>query len=97
MLGEHNELKNRFTHIRYTEKIAAKPHKSHSKITVNLTKVQQGILEAIDKDKNISQTELAQKLSLTRETINRNMKKLKDQGIIKRVGADKNGHWEVLR
>ena len=70
---------------------------NHSKITVNLTKVQQGILEAIDKDKNISQTELAQKLSLTRETINRNMKKLKDQGIIKRVGADKNGHWEVLK
>ena len=97
LLGEHNELKNRFTHIRYIEKITAKPYKNHSKITVNLTKVQQGILEAIDKDKNISQTELAQKLSLTRETINRNMKKLKYQGLIKRVGADKNGYWEVLR
>lgn len=97
LLGEHNELKNRFTHIHYTKKIAAKSQKHHNKITVNLTKVQQSILEAIDKDKNISQTELAQKLSLARETINRNMKKLQEQGIIKRIGAKKNGHWEVLR
>ena len=96
LLGEHNELKNRFTHIRYSEKNIVKPHKSHSKVTVNLTKVQQDILKAIAKDNNISQNELAQKLSLARETINRNMKKLKEQGIIERVGADKNGHWEIL-
>ena len=95
-MGEHNELKNRFTHIRYSEKNIVKPHKSHSKVTVNLTKVQQDILKAIAKDNNISQNELAQKLSLARETINRNMKKLKDQGIIKHVGADKNGYWEIL-
>lgn len=95
LLGERNELKNRFTHIRYTEKITEKSHKSHSKITVNLTRVQQNILEAIAEDNSISQTELAQKLSLARETINRNMKKLKDMGLIKRVGAKKNGHWDI--
>ncbi|MBO7430902.1 MAG: winged helix-turn-helix transcriptional regulator [Spirochaetia bacterium] len=95
LFGEGNELKNRFTHIRYTEKITEKSHKSHSKITVNLTRVQQNILEAIAEDNSISQNELAQKLSLARETINRNMKKLKDMGLIKRVGAKKNGHWDI--
>ncbi|MBO4728918.1 MAG: winged helix-turn-helix domain-containing protein, partial [Spirochaetaceae bacterium] len=47
-------------------------------------------------NKYISQTDLAAQLSITRETINRNMKKLQNQGIIRRIGADKNGHWEIL-
>ena len=115
LLGEHNELKNRFCHIRYdeylkantensdkrdaakiTQKINVKSHENHSKITVNLTQVQEKILEAVKENKYVSQTELATQLAITRETINRNMKKLREQGIIKRVGADKNGHWEIV-
>ena len=99
LLGEHNELKNRYTHIRYDEYLKVnneKSHKSHSKITVNLTQLQHGILEEIQKNRYVSQTELATILSITRETVNRNMKKLQEQNIIRRVGADKNGHWEVI-
>ena len=107
LLGEHNELKNRYTHIRYDEymkthaesvgtKDNVKSHESHSKITESLTQIQQKILEEISKNKYISQTDLAAQLSITRETINRNMKKLQNQGIIRRIGADKNGHWEIL-
>ena len=44
------------------------------------------------KDMGKSHQEIANELSLARETVNRNMKKLQEQGIIKRVGADKNGH-----
>ena len=107
ILGENNELKNRYTHIDYDEymkkmsvkdtgKITEKSHKSHSKVTVNLTEVQQNIVNAIKQNQFVSQTEIAKELSLARETVNRNMKKLQEQGIIKRVGADKNGHWEVI-
>lgn len=93
LLGEHNELKNRFTHIRYK----AEAHKNHNKVTLNLTNTQQIILEAVSHNKFISQIEIAEQYSLARETINRNMKKLQEQGIIKRVGAKKNGHWVVLK
>ena len=107
LLGENNELKNRYTHIDYDEymkkmsvkdtgKITEKSHKSHSKVTVNLTEVQQNIVNAIKQNQFVSQTEIAKELSLARETVNRNMKKLQEQGIIKRIGADKNGHWEVI-
>lgn len=118
MLGENNDLKNRYTHIEYddymkkrgetnkasvqsttkndTEKITAKSHESHSKVTVNLTEVQQYIIATIKQNQFVSQTEIAKALSLARETVNRNMKKLQEQGLIKRVGADKNGHWEVV-
>ena len=107
LLGENNELKNRYTHIDYDEymkkmsvkdtgKITEKSHKSHSKVTVNLTEVQQNIVNAIKQNQFVSQTEIAKELSLARETVNRNMKKLQEKGIIKRIGADKNGHWEVI-
>ena len=118
MLGENNDLKNRYTHIEYddymkklgetnkasvqsttkndTEKITVKSHESHSKVTVNLTELQQNIIATIKQNQFVSQTEIAKELSLARETVNRNMKKLQEQGLIKRVGADKNGHWEVV-
>jgi len=114
LLGENNELKNRYTHIDYEEYIkkfgenkksseknqpindTQKSHESHSKVTVNLTVVQQDIITAIKQNQFVSQTEIAKELSLARETVNRNMKKLQEEGIIKRVGADKNGRWEVI-
>ncbi len=100
ILGENNELKNRYTHIDYDEcmkKITQKSHETHTKVTVSLTEVQQNIITAIKQNQFISQTEIANELSLARETVNRNMKKLQEQGIIKRVGADKNGYWEILK
>ncbi|HBB13083.1 MAG TPA: hypothetical protein DCZ76_02275 [Treponema sp.] len=73
-----------------------KSHESHSKVTVNLTVVQQDIITAIKQNQFVSQTEIAKELSLARETVNRNMKKMQEQGIIQRIGADKNGHWKVI-
>ena len=100
LLGENNELKNRYTHIDYDEymkkmaengtaRITQKSHKSHSKVTVILTAVQQNIIAALKQNQFVSQTEIANELSLARETVNRNMKRLQEQGIIKRVGARK--------
>ncbi len=108
LLGENKEFKNRYTHIDYDEymkkmfvidtaKITQKSHESHSKVTENLTEVQQKIITAINQNQFISQTEIVNELSLARETVNRNMKKLQEQGLIKRVGADNNGHWEILK
>ena len=73
LLGENNELKNRYTHIDYDEymkkmsvkdtgKITEKSHKSHSKVTVNLTEVQQNIVNAIKQNQFVSQTEIAKEL-----------------------------------
>ena len=33
---------------------------------------------------------------LTREGLNWNIRKLKDEGLIRRVGPAKGGHWEVI-
>ena len=39
---------------------------------------------------------MASTLSLSEKTIEKHLKKLKEQGIIRRVGPDKGGHWEII-
>ena len=107
LFGGHNELKNRYTHIDYDEyvknnsvpkpeEVTVKSLENHSNKISDITQNQQKILNIIRENPFISQKELAQKLSIARETVNRNMKQLQEQNIIRRVGADKNGHWEIV-
>lgn len=63
---------------------------------VKLTKNQKKIIEAIQQNPFITQEELSKIVGITIANINLNMKKLQQDGIIKRIGADKNGKWEVL-
>ena len=65
-------------------------------ITVKLTQTQKDILNLIKENPHITQNEIASKLNIARETVNRNMKKLQEKNIIQRIGADKNGSWKIL-
>jgi len=55
------------------------------------------ILALIKENPNITQKELAAKTGLTRRGVEWNLKKLKDDGVIERVGSDKSGHWEIIK
>ena len=134
LLGEHNELKNRFLHIRAKDFLEIKENDknvtaNYGKVTANnendtrnvkkvsvndknvtrnvtvnsenisvkLTQTQKDILNLIKENPCITQNEIASKLNIARETVNRNMKKLQQEKIIQRLGADKNGSWKILR
>lgn len=141
LLGEYNELKNRFLHIRAKDFLEIKKNDknvtvNYGKVTVNnendtrnvkkvsvndknvtrnvtvnsenisvnnknitvkLTQTQKDILNLIKENPCITQNEIASKLNIARETVNRNMKKLQQEKIIQRLGADKNGSWKILR
>ena len=141
LLGEHNELKIRFLHIRAKDFLEIKENDknvtanygkvtannendtrnvkkvsvndknvtrnvtvnsenisvNNKNITVKLTKTQKDILNLIKENPCITQNEIASKLNIARETVNRNMKKLQQEKIIQRLGADKNGSWKILR
>lgn len=141
LLGEHNELKNRFLHIRAKDFLEIKENDknvtanygkvtannendtrnvkkvsvndknvtrnvtvnsenisvNNKNITVKLMQTQKDILNLIKENPCITQNEIASKLNIARETVNRNMKKLQQEKIIQRLGADKNGSWKILR
>lgn len=65
------------------------------KVTVKVTVNQKKIIEAIKNNPYITQEELAEIVGIARKNIVANMKKLQTNGLIKRVGADKNGYWQI--
>ena len=51
---------------------------------------------ALAKNPAASRKELAETLGMTEDRVKWNINKLRDQGAIRRVGADKGGHWEII-
>ena len=96
LMGEHNELKNRYCHIKYSKQAEKKvTQKVTVNVTVKFTANQKKILEEIKKNQFVTQEKLAEIIGITRKSINENMKKLQSMNIIERVGADKNGYWKI--
>ena len=56
---------------------------------------QEKILSLIKKNPSITQEQLAVELGITRDGVAYNMKKLKEQGKIGRIGSTKNGTWII--
>ncbi len=67
------------------------------KDTVKLTQNQGKIIEEMRKNPNIIIVELAKLININERNIKNNILKLKEKRIIKRIGSDKCGHWEVLK
>lgn len=59
-------------------------------------KTTQRILEQMKANPYVSREELAEICGLTSDGIKYNIRKLREKGIIKRIGPDKGGHWEVI-
>jgi len=74
-------------------------YKEKRNVTDNVTDnvTENNILNIIATNNNITTSELAEKLKLTRRTIARYINKLKDKGVLKRIGPDKGGYWEIIK
>ena len=58
-------------------------------------KSSQKIISLMAVKPSISTQEIADELGISRRAISKQITKLRDQGIIQRIGPDKGGHWEV--
>ena len=80
-----------------TEKVTENVVETTQKTTRKTTrKTTQKIIELIRNYPEITKEELAEKCGVTSDGIKWQLKKLKSQGIIRRVGPDKGGHWEII-
>ena len=66
------------------------------KATIKATKVQERILEKIQGNPHIIQSELAELLGIHRVSVAENTSKLQKMGVLKRVGGKRNGYWEIV-
>ena len=65
--------------------------------TENLCKIQIKIIKEIEKNKTITQKNIANNLKVSRQTISTNIKKLKELRYIERIGSDRKGYWKILK
>ncbi len=54
------------------------------------------ILNAIAEDSKIIQKNIALKTGLSTRTVSREIRELRDAGVIRRVGSDRAGYWEIV-
>ncbi len=54
------------------------------------------ILHLIKLNPKVTRQELSTKIGLSVRGIEWNLKKMKENGLLKRVGSTKNGYWEVI-
>ena len=54
------------------------------------------ILEHIQNNPQSTLVELAKQTGYSRSWVAKTMKRLQEQGIIKRIGSDKSGYWEIV-
>ena len=103
LLGETNELKNRYLHICWqSEKPqndvseALKPQNDVSSVMPeDLSLKETAVLKSIMADNSISIARLAETIGLSTSTIDRVIKSLKDKQILSRTGSTKHVKWIV--
>ena len=68
-----------------------------NEMITNMESTQDKILYLIRENPRITQTMMSNELGFARSTISSNLQKLKEKGIIERIGSDRNGYWKVLK
>ena len=91
LIGETVELRNRELHIEF------KSHLEIENISGTVNGTVNGTVKFIQANPNITLEELAVAIGKSRRTVARQIKQLQEDGVIRRVGSDKTGYWEIVR
>lgn len=103
ILGENNELKNRYTHIDYdlfARKFGDNIESSEKKFGDNeksSKKTSDIILSMLKENPKLSAKKLSESIGITSRAVEKQLANLVQKGIIKREGSPKGGHWEILK
>jgi predicted HTH transcriptional regulator len=83
----------------YFVEVSYKQQKTESKVIVVSDPVNERVnrvLQMLGQNKYSTREQLADASNVSVETIKRDLRKLREQGRLKRIGSDKTGYWEVL-
>ena len=71
--------------------------KTVEKTVEKTTRTVEKILEILSNTPSITVREMSEILGLSRRGVEEQIKSLKQKGVIRRIGPDKGGHWEVIK
>lgn len=85
----HKDIINETEHISITDKVT-------EKVIEKVTEEERQVTDLLRKDSGYTTTMLAEMLGISRKTVSKRLKSLKDKGIIERVGSDRKGYWKLF-
>ena len=91
ILGEKNELKNRYCHILWKEEAGNDPKDDPKELTERQTL----ILNLVKENNRITIQEMTQKAKVSEKTIKRDIRHLQDLNLLTRTNGRKSGYWQV--
>ena len=94
LLGEDNELKNRYLHISHLFDENAEINAGIN-AEIKISEKQKKIILMLKENPYCTIKEISDKLDVNHSTVERNIKKLRENGIVGRVGSRKDGKWIV--
>ena len=96
ILGEHNELRNRYLHVDYPAQSDTSSISKGQNVTLNVTLEELAVLRLLKANPKAKQTEIAVKIGKSDRTVKRIMDSLKEKGHIARRNGKRDCWWEVL-
>lgn len=60
-------------------------------------KTPQKLLDLITQDPSVTRQTLAEALGITPDGVKYHLRKLQEEGCLRRIGPDKGGHWEIVK
>lgn len=96
LLGESNELRNRYCHIKYNEKVAINTPKSSDK-TATKEKSSDIILNYLKENDSINNSTAREITGLTAPAVRKIFKKLETEGLIVGTGENKNRTYSLKK
>jgi len=81
----------------YKKSLQGDAPESSQKKEKSSQKSSQKILQLLSADGSITTQQLADRLGVSRRAIAKQIRNLQEQGLLKRVGPDNGGHWEVIK
>lgn len=98
LLGEQHLLKKRYQHIDWKQVASSfGTEKSSEKKHVGTEKSSEKILRIMAEQPTITTAILAKEIGISTRAVDKQIAKLKALGQLQRVGADRGGHWEVIK
>lgn len=73
--------------------------KSREKLTENREKTIKGrekIIVLLSQDNSLSAAALAKRIGITPKAVEKHIARMKAEGILKRIGPDKGGYWQIM-
>jgi divergent AAA domain protein len=66
-------------------------------LNVGLNKTEKKVIEFLIENPSFTSNNLAEKIGVTKRTIERTLKKLQEKKMIERIGSKRDGNWIVIK